>query len=152
MTHILLLAHAPLATALRQVAEHVFPDCAASLDAIDVEPGATPEQLDASLGEHLRRLGGDMEVLILVDTFGASPSNAASRVADGQRVRMVTGVNVPMLWRTLCYRAEPLDSLVERAVAGGVQGVVQVSLPRRQHQSTGPAQTAHDQVQHSHQQ
>ena len=93
---------------------------------------------------------GEAEVLVLADVFGATPCNAALAVADGVRTRVVTGVNVPMLWRTLGYAQLPLDELVARAVVGAAHGVMQVSVPRRQNQNT--TLTGHDQVQHHHQQ
>ena len=151
MTRIVLLAHKPLASALREVATHVFPDCAGGVEAIDVEPSATPDALEATLRERLKTVPSE-EVLILVDAFGATPCNAAMRVADGARVRVVAGVNVPMLWRTLCYRTESLSALVERALAGAVQGVMHVAETRRQNQSTSGGPNSNDQVQHSHQQ
>ena len=84
------------------------------------------------------------------DSFGASPCKAALAVADGVHTRVVAGVNVPMLWRALCYADVPLDELVTRAVDGGVQGVMQVGVPRLQNQASQPA--TDDQVQHHHQQ
>ena len=152
MTRILLLSHAPLASAMLAVAQHVFPDCAPGVIALDVDPADTPDQVDDKLRHHLDGLFAGEPVLILVDAFGASPCNAAVRVADGQRVRVVAGLNVPMLWRTLCYCEESLPELVERATAGGAQGVMPVSAPGQQHQSTAPACPANDQVQHRHQQ
>jgi PTS system ascorbate-specific IIA component len=77
------------------------------------------------------------DTLILADVFGATPCNAAQRLADGVRVRVVAGVNVPMLWRTLCYAQEPVESLVERALAGASQGVLQVTPTRPQQQARG---------------
>lgn len=151
MTRIVLLAHAPLASALRAVASHAFPECAAGLDAIDVDAATSAEALLASLRARLTD-GTREETLILVDVFGATPCNVAMNVADGVRVRVVAGVNVPMLWRTLCYREEPLAALVDRAVAGAVQGVMHVAVPRRQNQSSSAGSPAHDQVEHSHQQ
>ena len=50
------------------------------------------------------------EVLIFTDVFGATPCNIAQRLADGVRIKVVTGVNVPMLWRTLGYCDESLDA------------------------------------------
>jgi PTS system ascorbate-specific IIA component len=58
------------------------------------------------------------------------------RLADGVRVKVVAGVNVPMLWRTLCYPNESLDSLVARALAGAAQGVMQVASARPQLQTS----------------
>jgi len=149
MASILLVAHAPLATSLAAVARHVYPDCSRVLEAVDVPAGADL----AATEDQLRRAAlalGPGEVLILADVFGATPCNAALAVADGVRSRVVAGVNVPMLWRTLCYAELPLDELVTRAVAGATHGVMQVSVPRRQNQPGQP--TSHDQVQHHHQQ
>jgi PTS system ascorbate-specific IIA component len=146
MASLLIVAHAPLASSLRRIAEHAFPDCGARLRALDVHEAETPEDVERRL---LGMLGPD-EALILTDVFGATPCNGALRVAETTRSRVVTGVNVPMLWRTLCYWNESLDSLVERAVGGGVQGVMQLSAARRQNQ--GPQPVRDDQVQHHNQQ
>lgn len=151
MTRILVLAHSPLASALREVASHAFPDCAPTIDAMDVEPNLDADALEAELRLRLQRPDGS-DTLVLVDVFGATPCNVALRVADGVHARVVTGVNVPMLWRALCYRHEPLDVLVERACTGATQGVMPVAQTRRQHQSQPAVPLAHDQVQHPHQQ
>ncbi len=150
MTRLLLLAHSPLASALRDVAGHAYPECAAAVEAVDVAPSAGVDEVEATLRRHIAASADD--VLILVDAFGATPCNAAMKVADGVHVRVVAGVNVPMLWRALCYRGESLDMLVERAVAGAAQGVMQVAQPRRQNQSPAVGAKAHDQVDHIHQQ
>jgi PTS system ascorbate-specific IIA component len=151
MTRILLLAHAPLASALRDVAFHVFPECAAVIEAQDVSATQDDAAVEAALRDRLAAHAGE-ETLILVDVFGATPCNAALRVADGVQARVVVGVNVPMLWRALCYRQERLDVLVERACAGAVQGVMPVSTPRRQNQLQPGGLPPHDQVDHHHQQ
>jgi PTS system ascorbate-specific IIA component len=131
------------------VAEHVYPGCSGRLGAVDVGPGASAEETEARIRAALSELPAP-DVLILADVFGATPCNAALAAADGVHSRVVAGVNVPMLWRTLCYVDNPLDDLVARAVAGAAQGVMQVAVPRRQNQPTPP--TSHDQVQHHHQQ
>ena len=151
MAQILIVAHAPLASSLRAVALHVYPDCGAQLMAVDVLPGASLAAVEEQLLQALQTspLAG-FEVLILVDVFGATPCNASLAAADGVRSRVVAGVNVPMLWRTLCYAEQPLDDLVNRAVAGATQGVMHVSVPRRQNQQV--LTVIDDQVQHHHQQ
>jgi len=149
MTLLLIIAHAPLATSLRSVAQHVYPDCANLLQALDVARDESPEDVEPRLRTMLASAGG-AETLILTDVFGATPCNVALRVADGSRARVVAGVNVPMLWRVVCYATEPLDSLVTRAVSGGTQGVMQVAVSRPQNQSVKTGND--DQVQHPHQQ
>lgn len=141
MSGLLIVAHAPLASTLKAVAGHVFPN-EVQLDALDISAGDTPEAAEAkahALASKLR----DPELLVLTDVFGGTPCNVALRLVDGPQVRVVVGVNVPMLWRAIGYRQLPLAELVERAVSGGIQGVMQLSPTRPQVQATRP--TDHDQ-------
>ncbi|HWP19869.1 MAG TPA: PTS fructose transporter subunit IIA [Burkholderiaceae bacterium] len=149
MSGILIIAHAPLASALKACAAHTFPDCAAAVEALDVQPDQPVEETEAQARVLLARVQRP-DALILTDVFGATPCNIAQRLADGVHVKVVAGANVPMLWRSLCYRNEPLDALVARAVAGAAQGVMQVSGARPQNQQTHSP--AHDQDHHHHQQ
>jgi PTS system ascorbate-specific IIA component len=140
---ILIIAHAPLAHALRQCALHVFPDCATQVAAIDVQPNLPPEETLSTAAialDQLFRIKDVGGVLVLTDIFGATPSNVAQKLVDGVKSRLITGVNLPMLLRAVSYRNEPLDALVSRAVIGGTQGVMQVAItapqnqPRRNHE------------------
>lgn len=134
MPGLLIIAHAPLASALKSVAEHAFPDCAAQLGVLDVLPNMPVEEVEAQGRQMLERLAAP-EVLIFTDVFGATPCNIAQRLADGVHVKVVAGVNVPMLWRTLCYPGDSLEALLARAVAGATQGVMQVATSRPQNQT-----------------
>lgn len=134
MTQVVLVAHAPLASALMSVAAHIYPGCASMLQALDVEPDISPDETEARLRQMIRWHESD-GVLFMVDTFGATPCNVAQRLADGSRIRVVSGVNVPMLWRTLCYGDEPVEALVARAISGATQGIMHVAAPRPQNQS-----------------
>lgn len=132
MPGFLIIAHAPLASSLKAVAGHTFPDCARCLEALDVPPDMAVEDIEREARALLARVR-DPDTLIFTDVFGATPCNVAQRLAssdEGVGVRVLAGVNVPMLWRTLCYADEPLDALVARAIAGATQGVMQVPLLR----------------------
>jgi len=134
---VLLIAHAPLASALLSVAGHCYEEKGHLFEAIDVEPSMSPETVESLARAALGRLNSP-EVLVLTDVFGATPCNVAQRLSDGVNVRVVAGVNVPMLWRSLCYLGEPLDALVARAVSGASQGVMQVAQTRPQNQVQPP--------------
>ncbi len=138
MAGLFIIAHAPLASALRVAAGHAFPDAMQAVEALDVTPQLAPDEIEAQARVLLERLlatQGDRGALILTDVFGATPCNVAQRLADGASVKIVTGVNVPMLWRTINYADEPLDMLVARALAGATQGVLQVAPARPQNQT-----------------
>lgn len=134
MIGILIIAHAPLANALRECALHVFPDCASGVWALDVLPHEAPEQSLAKAYEAIRALGTE-EVLLLSDVFGATPCNVAQQLNDGVRTRLVAGINLPMLLRSVCYRHESLEALAARAQTGGTQGVMPVGSTAPQNQT-----------------
>jgi PTS system mannose-specific IIA component len=134
---ILIIAHAPLATALRDCAMHVYAECSSQVLALDVQAQAEPEdtlrQAQALVGDNL-----DAGLLVLTDIFGATPANVAQKLISGTSARLISGVNLPMLYRCVCYREEPLDSLVARALTGGTQGVMQVAIAAPQNQIRRP--------------
>ena len=122
MSGLLLIAHAPLATALKQVAEHTFPHCSLQLSVLDVTPDMSADDVE-SQARALIVASGHVQTLVLTDVYGATPTNAALRL-QGEQVKVLTGVNVPMLWRSLCYAGEGLDALLQRASQGGTQGIL----------------------------
>jgi mannose PTS system EIIA component len=147
MNSLLIIAHAPLAHALRQCALHVFPDCGEGVAALDVPPNVPPEETLAAARIALDQLDTP-QTLVLTDVFGATPCNVAQKLVDGVNTRLVTGVNLPMLLRTVNYRHEALEALVTRALAGGAQGIMQVAITAPQNQ----ARRNNDQDQYDHQQ
>ena len=134
MNSILIIAHAPLASALRECALHVFPDCAAGVQAIDVLADEPPEDTLARARQAVQQLGTE-GVLLLSDVFGATPCNVAQKLNDSPGTRLVAGANLPMLLRSVCYRHESLEALVTRAQAGGAQGIMPVGNTAPQNQT-----------------
>ncbi|WP_411881271.1 PTS sugar transporter subunit IIA [Polaromonas sp. YR568] len=147
MNGIFIIAHAPLASALRQCVLHVFPDNAPGVAALDVQPNMPPEETLAQARIMLAQLGTS-HALVLVDVFGATPCNVAQKLVDGVHSKLITGINLPMLLRTISYRHESLDALVARALIGATQGVMQVAITAPQNQ----VRRNHDKDQHEHQQ
>lgn len=155
MPGLLIIAHAPLATALREVARHAFPECARRLEAFDVMADMTPEAIESSAGLLLASVANP-DALILTDVVGATPANVALRLAEsrvnksGSQVKVIAGVNVPMLWRALGHADDSIDRLVDCAASGASDGVrvLTSTRPQNQAQKTGP----HDQDTSSHQQ
>jgi PTS system mannose-specific IIA component len=148
MNGILLIAHAPLASALRQCVLHVFPDAHDAVVALDVQPNVPPEETLAQARMLLSQMGRP-QTLVVTDVFGATPCNVAQRLVDGVRSKLVTGVNLPMLLRTVSYRHESLDALISRALIGATQGVMQVAVTAPQNQAR---RSTHDQDHRDHQQ
>jgi mannose PTS system EIIA component len=143
MVRLLIIAHAPLASALKAVAAHIDPETSESIGVCDVEPNDSVDDIVAATA---RMLDGQTDTLILTDVFGATPCNAAQRVGERAGTRVVAGVNVPVLWRALGHINDPLDTIAELAVAGGQQGVLHVTVTRPQYQTltSAPHDAKHD--------
>ena len=147
MNGIFIIAHAPLASALRQCVLHVFPDNPESVVALDVQPNIPPEETLAQARVLFKQMGTPC-ALVLSDVFGATPCNVAQKLVDGVHSKLIAGINLPMLLRSVSYRHESLDAMVVRALAGGTQGVMQVAITAPQNQAI----RKHDQNDHDHQQ
>lgn len=144
---IFIIAHTPLASALRQCVLHVFPDLAGDVAAFDVQPNVPAEESLAGAAQAMALLN-TRQTLVLTDVFGATPCNVAQKLVDGLNSKLIAGVNLPMLLRTVTYRRESLDALVARALAGGTQGVMPVAVTAPQNQ----VRKKHDQSKHDYQQ
>jgi len=154
-TRIFLIAHAPLAQALRACAQHVFPDCDGDwLQTLDVPPHEPPDITLAAARTQLAQGGqADVPTLVLTDVLGATPSNIAQRLVEGQaQQRLLSGVNLPMLLRAVSYRHEALDTLCERAQQGGTLGVLMLPGIPAQAQQRSHTSPTHAQNQRDHQQ
>ena len=93
---------------------------------IDFVPGENADTLIEKYNAQLAKLDTSKGVLFLVDTWGGSPFNAASRiVVDKENYEVIAGVNVPMLVETFMARDDnpSFDELVALAVETGSEGV-----------------------------
>lgn len=146
-TGIFIIAHAPLASALRASVLHVYPDAAVGVVALDVPPNELPELTRTRAVALLKSLNTP-NALVLTDVFGATPCNVAQKVVNGVQSKLVAGVNLPMLLRTVNYQHEALDILMARAMAGGMQSIMQVAVTAPQNQQ----RKSNDQQHHDHSQ
>ncbi|MFP1725007.1 PTS mannose transporter subunit IIAB [Lonsdalea quercina] len=93
---------------------------------IDFVPGENAETLLEKYQTKLGELDTAQGVLFLVDTWGGSPFNAASRlVTDKENHEVVTGANIPMLVETFMARDDDpsFADLVAIALEAGRAGV-----------------------------
>lgn len=127
MAGILIVAHAPLASALRDCLKHIYCGLPARIGAIDVLPDSDPAAVEDVARAEIERLKDSNGALVFSDLYGATPANIAGRLASIPNVRVLAGVNLPMLLRAVCYRSTSLDLLVEKTLAGGTNGIQAVT-------------------------
>lgn len=112
---------------------------------INFVPGENAETLIEKYTARLADLDTTAGVLFLVDTWGGSPFNAASRIViDKENYEVVTGVNIPMLAETFMARADnpSFQELVSIAVETGRVGVKALKAPEPEQAAPTPAPLA----------
>jgi len=91
------------------------------IDTIGVTKNDNPdvilEQAKALIPKHA-------DTLVLTDMYGSTPSNIACHLQEHASVKIVSGINLPMLVRILNYPRLELDELVNKALSGGKDGVL----------------------------
>lgn len=88
---------------------------------VTFEPGESVSGLVEKYKAALASLDWTDGVIFLVDLFGGSPYNAASRIAvNHEKMDIVTGVNLPMIVDLLANRGiEQVENLVNLAIHAG---------------------------------
>jgi len=127
---ITLVAHVPLATALRECARHVLGDIPAFV-ACDMKADEDSSLAARRVVECIAGVDRGGGVLVLTDMKGASPSNIAALACEAYRAtgrccELLAGMNACMLLRALTNRSRNLIDVRDAALLGGVQGVVRV--------------------------
>ena len=121
----------------------MYPEATDGVVALDVPPNEFTDITQAAATALMAQLGTP-QTLVLTDVFGATPCNVAQKVVDGTNSKLVAGVNLPMLLRTVNYRQESVDTLVTRALAGGAQCIMQVAVSAPLNQPRNPHDPSHN--------
>ncbi len=123
---LLIIGHERVGATLLQTAEQTLGSRPLRVQVLGVSRNCKPEEVLDEARKRVRGLDQGDGVLVLTDLYGATPCNIAARLLDEPRVRVLSGVNLPMLIRILNYPGLSLDELVERALSGGRNGIVAV--------------------------
>ncbi|WP_455380353.1 PTS sugar transporter subunit IIA [Acidihalobacter prosperus] len=122
---ILLITHDRLGADLMETARNMIQAPPLHIGNIAVAPTSNPDEILRSARELCDRLDEGQGILVLTDIFGSTPSNIACKLTSGaHEIRILAGVNLPMLVRIFNYPTLDLDSLKEKALSGGHDGVL----------------------------
>lgn len=121
----IIVTHGNLAEELLETARTIYGDFTDFCPVSNAQksPQALTEELDSLVTKALSKNSDG--VLILTDFFGGSCSHACLTVEQKhQRVKMVTGVNLPMLLAFLYRRNEvPFEKLAGELVERGLKSI-----------------------------
>ena len=124
MIGILLITHGSYGEALVQNACHVLNKRPLQLNQLGLSAQDDPLDLLPLARQMLHLVDDGDGVLLMSDSFGATPSNLALKLLEPGRVEGLTGVNLPMLLRALNYRDKGMATLLVRARDGGRDGIL----------------------------
>lgn len=126
MIGIFLVTHGTLGESLIQCACHVLNRRPPAIAQLGVSSQDDPGDLLPIARDMLEWVDQGRGVIVLTDIFGATPSNLALKLLSPERVEGVAGVNLPMLLRVLTHRDKDMETLLQRAVSGGCEGVTRM--------------------------
>ena len=129
MIGILLITHGTFGESLIQNVCHVLNKRPPLIGQFGVAAQDDPLDILPMAKLLLGKVDGGAGVLIMTDILGATPSNLALKLLEPGRVEGIAGVNLPMLLRVLTYRKNPMETLVQKAISGGHDGII--NLHRR---------------------
>jgi len=130
MIGIFLITHGSLGESLIQCACHVLNKRPPQLIQLGVSGQDDPLDMLPMARQLLGYADGGQGVLLLTDIFGATPSNIALKLLKPGVVEGIAGVSLPMLLRALTYRDKDMETLIDKAVSGGRDGVLHLELGR----------------------
>ncbi|MCX8713064.1 PTS sugar transporter subunit IIA [Gilliamella sp. B2969] len=128
MIGVLLVSHGKMAEGIKDSVTMIVgeQDKFASLS---LNPGQDINQLKTDLFNCSKSLNSGKGVLIFVDLFGASPYNASMRCLPeweklGMNVRIITGMNLPMVINAVCNRDSlSLLDLAKECIEAGQENI-----------------------------
>jgi len=127
MVGILLVTHNGLGDSLLDCVRHVTGHAPHHLKSLSVLAEDDPEKKEEEGKALIKLLDKGDGVLLLVDIYGATPSNIARRLCQPGHVEGVAGVNLPMLLRVVCGPEMSLHALAQRALQGGRECIVSLN-------------------------
>ena len=118
MIGVVVVTHGQLAVELLNAAEMIVGDLP-RFTAVSIGWHEDVNDAREDIAQAIERVRGDSGVLLLTDMFGGTPSNLGMTFLQGERLEVITGVNLPML--------------IKLASLGGSSNLLAVAREMRDH-------------------
>jgi len=121
--HVIIVTHDDIGQALVNVATTTLGQLPLVTTLVEVAFDTDPDDLSKQLQQHIAQCANKDGILILTDLYGSTPCNLAAKLKTS-KIRVIAGLNLPMLIRLMNYPDLSLDELVQKAMSGGKDGVL----------------------------
>ncbi len=120
---ILIISHDDIGATLLRTVSQTLGAYPLRVEALHASKDCNPDGLLERARSLVTTLDDGNGVLVLTDLYGSTPSNIAAKLLADTRVRVVTGLNLPMLIKLFNYPQLNLEALVDKALIGGREGI-----------------------------
>ena len=122
---ILMITHSDIGKQMLLTATSVFGKNPFRVEILSVDNYDQPNDVKELGQKYVNFLDQGRGVLILTDIIGTTPSNIAKSI-EYKNIRVVAGLNLSMLLNVFNYSTDSLNQLANRAVDGGITGIMKL--------------------------
>ncbi len=129
MIGVLMISHGKMVEGIKNSVELIMGK-QDQVDCLGLNEGNDFNTFKESVYQKIIHLNTGSGVIVLVDLFGASPYNATAMNVERLKeshcnIKVVTGINLPMVLETITYRQQKitLDELYKHALITGKDGI-----------------------------
>ncbi len=106
--------------------------------ALSIDPTASPDSLRDQVAKAIAKVNAGSGVLILTDLFGGTPTNVSLSFLEEGKIEVVTGLNLPMLIKSVNARHEyDLKGLAQLSADAGKENIYRASDVLKQRRPKG---------------
>ena len=106
--------------------------------ALSIDPTASPDSLRDQVAKAIANVNAGSGVLILTDLFGGTPTNVSLSFLEEGKIEVVTGLNLPMLIKSVNARHEyDLKGLAQLSADAGKENIYRASDVLKQRRPKG---------------
>ena len=122
---ILMITHSDIGKQMLLTATSVFGKNPFRVEILSVDNYDQPNDVKELVQKYVKFLDQGHGVLVLTDIIGTTPSNIAKSIGH-KNIRIVAGLNLSMLLNVFNYSTDSLNQLADKAVDGGITGIMKL--------------------------
>lgn len=95
-------------------------------ETLSITDQCKPEKMLSKAKQLCEKIDNGDGIIVFTDIFGSTPSNICNKLKNESEfdIHVIAGLNLPMLVRVLNYPKLPLSKLVDKALSGAHDGIV----------------------------
>jgi len=126
MVGVLIITHNRIGEVMLETAESMMGKTFSKVKTIGIPGNLSPDKLGIyadQIKSTIEQLDKGKGVLIMTDMIGATPNNLALYFSEQKQVKIISGLNLPMLMRVINYSDQPLELLAKIGIVGANKGI-----------------------------